>query len=186
LAAASDKGLLAALRLANAILTGAGVPHALLGGVAANLYRKQPRATQDVDFAVRADRAATEKLLAAFEAAGWKPVTRWDKHEAIRLTAAGLPRVDLLLAGTPFEESALARAAQLSIDGIEMRIVRPEDLIVYKLLAGRPHDYEAAGAILQAIDGIDEAYVVGWLEQFGLEQRWEAALAEARRIAEDE
>jgi predicted nucleotidyltransferase len=185
LATGSRKGLLAALRLANAILRDAGVPHALLGGIAANLYRKEPRATQDVDFAVRADRAAPERLLAAFESAGWKPVTRWDKHESIRLSAPDLPRVDLLLTRNPFEESALARAAELTIDGVEMRIVRPEDLVVYKLIAGRPHDYEAVGAILHALGTIDEAYVVGWLEQFGLAERWAPALDEARRIAED-
>lgn len=78
------------------------------------------------------------------------------------------------------------RAAELTIDGIERRIVRPEDLIVYKLLAGRPHDYEAVGAILHALGDADEAYAIGWLEQFGFAERQEAAAAEHGRIAADE
>lgn len=180
--------LVDALKAASRLLESHGITHALLGGIAANLYRQEARATQDVDFGIIASPAEVVSIITAFESAGWAVEVREKKAEAIRLAHEDLPRIDLLVAGTPFEESAIARAAKLAIDGQEMAIVTPEDLIVYKLIAGRARDYEAVAAILNASDmlsKIDSAYVRGWLDQFGLADRWERAKEEAQRMADE-
>jgi len=177
--------LIDALKQAHEILETSGISHALIGGIAANLYRRQPRATQDVDFAVRASAVEFARLTESFREAGWKADVRDQKRETLRLAHVDLPRVDLLVAGTDFEESAIRRAVKLTIDDTEMTIVTPEDLIVYKLLAGRGHDYEAVGAVLEALGEVDEGYVRGWLEQFGMADRWQRALEEARHSAPD-
>jgi predicted nucleotidyltransferase len=180
--------LIDALKIASRLLESQGVAHALLGGMAANLYRREARATQDVDLGVVASPAELVLIIEAFRNAGWAPEVRSGKAEALRLAHADLPRIDLLIAGTPFEEAAIGRAAKLTIDGQEMTIVTPEDLIVYKLIAGRARDYEAVAAILNMSDSlseIDSAYVRGWLDQFGLGERWARAEDEARLMADD-
>lgn len=182
----SSSRLIDALKAASKLLASQGIAHALLGGMAANLYRHEARATQDVDFGISATPVQTLALVDAFSKAGWTPELRAHKAETLRLAHDDLPRIDLLIAGTPFEENAIARAAPLTIDDHELAIVTPEDLIVYKLIAGRARDYEAVAAILNASAPIDSGYVTGWLEQFGLSDRWEKALGEAARLAEDE
>jgi hypothetical protein len=51
-------------------------------------------------------------------------------------------RIDLLLAHTAFEQRAIACAVPIAFPraGIVMPVVRVEDLIIYKTLAGRPRD----------------------------------------------
>jgi predicted nucleotidyltransferase len=180
----SRNSLVDAIKAAHRVLTSAGVAHALLGGMAANLYRREARATQDVDFAVKASAAQTIALIDAFREAGWEPQAGSTGSESLRLVHADMPRIDVLIAGTPFEESAIGRAAVLTLDGDEILIVTPEDLIVYKLIAGRAHDYEAVAAIINAIADLDTAYIEGWLRQFGFEDRWSKAKEEAARFGD--
>ncbi len=176
--------LIDGLTRAHQVLSEAGLAHALLGGIAANLYRREPRATHDIDFAVRASASETLALLDAFRSAGWTPVVRTPTTQTLRLAHNDLPPIDILIAGTPFEYSAIERAKTLSIDDRDMLIVTPEDLIVYKLIAGRGHDYEAVGAILNTIPNLDAAYVQGWLDQFDMADRWQRAVEEARLLTE--
>jgi len=177
--------LIDALKLAHEVLNSVGVRHALIGGIAANLYRREARATQDVDFAVNVSATEAVRLVEAFRKAGWSAEVRGGKAESMRLAHEDLPRVDLLVAGTPFEESAIDRAVKLSIDEQQMLIVTPEDLIVYKLIAGRARDYEAVAAIINTVSKLDRAYILAWLEQFGFADRWIRAEQEARLLAAD-
>ena len=77
------------------------------------------------------------------------------------------------------------RASKLTIDDTELLIVTPEDLIVYKLLAGRARDYEAVAAMMRTLETIDTAYVCGWLDQSGPADRWARAEEESGRLEED-
>lgn len=174
-------GLLRAHRLLDEV----GVSHALIGGLAANLYRARARATRDVDFAVAASASEVARIAQAFRDAGWQTGKTRVEIDSFRFSHDDFPHVDLLIAGTDFERSAILRAERLTIDRIELSIVTPEDLAVYKLLAGRAHDYEAVAAVVDAVGPLDEGYVVGWLDQFGFAERWAKALEEVRRIDPD-
>jgi hypothetical protein len=63
------------------------------------------------------------------------------KGEAVRLQRHGRTDepivVDLLFATTPFEIAALARRHSLRVLGVELPVAIPEDLFVFKLIAGR-------------------------------------------------
>jgi predicted nucleotidyltransferase len=48
--------------------------------------------------------------------------------------------IEVSLAWLPFEEEALARANQIEIGGVTLRVATPEDLIVYKAAAWRDRD----------------------------------------------
>ncbi len=155
-----------------AILGQNGIDYAVIGGCARNAYA-EVRPTKDVDFVVAADAAAYASLVAVFARHGFRPAT----------TVGGPPdaavpdlelfrddrgrRIDLLFAHTDFEKSALARKERPAPYGqTEVPVVSPEDLIVYKLIAGRTQDRLDILAMLDALvdsgRSIDWAYVERW------------------------
>ncbi len=60
----------------------------------------------------------------------------------------GLP-VDLVLAGPGPEQGFLERAVRVEAGGVQFPVVSAEDLIVLKMLAGRPKDLEDVRGIVQ-------------------------------------
>lgn len=63
-------------------------------------------------------------------------------------SASGIP-VDAILAGPGPEEEFLARARVVAIGGVRVPVISPEDLVVTKVLAGRPKDLEDVRGILR-------------------------------------
>lgn len=63
-------------------------------------------------------------------------------HEASRIP------LDAILAGPGPEEEFLARARVVTIEGVSVPVISPEDLVVTKILAGRPKDLEDVQGIL--------------------------------------
>ena len=61
--------------------------------------------------------------------------------------ASGTP-VDISLAWLSFEEEALRACRTCDYAGVPIRIPRPEDLLIYKLVASRPRDLEDAEGLL--------------------------------------
>lgn len=57
--------------------------------------------------------------------------------------------VDVVLAGPGLEEEFLERAIPVDLGGTLLPVISPEDLIVTKLVAGRPKDLEDARGILR-------------------------------------
>lgn len=161
----------------------AGLAYALIGGLAANLYRKThpARLTRDIDFAVETvDDDGLDGLVTAFTRKGWDlvRVLRDDDGTAFLAQfdkdAAGLrAHVDCMFAGTRFEREAIAGAD-------EDHVARAEHIVVYKLIAGRPHDYDDIDAIL-ADNEVDEAEIRGLAEAWEVADRWSEALLRADR-----
>lgn len=168
------------------VLTVAEIPHALCGGLAANLYRKEVRATVDVDVAVAIAPVRVVDLVQKFKDEGWTVEPYWRQGEQLRLTRSDLPRVDCILATTDYERKAIDHSVPVRIEGHDLTVLTPEDLIVFKLIAGRARDYEAVAAIINTrVEKLDVDYITGWLEQFGVVERWERAKEEARREADE-
>jgi predicted nucleotidyltransferase len=55
--------------------------------------------------------------------------------------------VDIVLAASGLEDEFLARARPVDLGGTVVPLIHPEDLIIAKVLAGRPKDLEDAGAL---------------------------------------
>lgn len=153
-------------------LDAAGARYAVIGGCARNAYA-EVRPTKDVDFVVEVDEAQYPRLVAALEAIGFRRASavggepgRVPDLELLR-DAQGR-RIDLLFAHTEFERSALARAAEREpYAGVSLRVASREDLLVYKLLAGRPQDLLDIRAMLEAAIGgttLDWSYVERWCD----------------------
>lgn len=184
-ASPTEDTLVTALLTVHAVLEEEGVDHALCGGIAANLYRDEIRATTDVDIYIACAAAQLVSLARTFEESGWSAHPEWQQADLLRLDHPDLPRVDLLVASTNFERQAIRRAVTTKIDHAEIRVLVPEDLIVLELVAGRARDYEAAAAILNARPRLDREYIVRQLDVLEMEGRWHRVLEEAALEAQD-
>jgi hypothetical protein len=109
------------------VLAAAKTPYALIGGLAVAVHTSLPRATQDVDIAVRSD-SNRDRLVDAFVRAGFSLRGRFD-HSVNLVHAAGDP---VQLAFDPGFDAAIAHAESFSLAGRDIRIVRREDLIALK------------------------------------------------------
>jgi hypothetical protein len=135
-----------------------------------------------IHLAVTIGPTALLEIVDSLSASGWEAEPDRRQGEQLRLTHTDLPRVDCLLATTDFERAAIDRAVTAEIGRRRIRVLTPEDLIVYKLVAGRARDYEAVAAIINARGArLDADYITGWLDQFGFGERWARALEEAER-----
>jgi hypothetical protein len=142
---------------------------ALYGGLALAAYG-EPRETRDADFAVAAlsGAAAAEALTAI----GVRPVLAFDRARfggllISRITLAegggraGLNTVDLVEPRSArFAASALERAVTGALRGTPIRVLSPEDFVLFKLLSTRDRDLEDAGTVLRAADlPLDRSFI---------------------------
>jgi hypothetical protein len=132
-----------------------------------------PRLSADVDVTLKLDKDAPADLLQALRTAGFTP--RIEDPEFVRRTrvlplvhqATGMP-LDIVLAGSGLEDEFLARARVVDVGGVEVPVISAEDLVIAKVLAGRPKDLEdARGVVRVQGKGLDAArieQILGLLE----------------------
>jgi hypothetical protein len=141
---------LTALRRALVSLDVAG---AVIGGIALNA-NGVARFTEDIDVTVPGadlDLAAFLRGLAKY---GIVPRVR-DAAKFARTNQVLLLRhkpsgidLDLSLAWLAFELEAIERAVERSFGARTIRVARPEDLVIYKVIASRPQDLSDAERLL--------------------------------------
>lgn len=163
---------------------------AVIGAHARNAWAP-PRATTDLDLVVSTEPEVLRRLDAELQSLGYACVRKQsiDPTEATadlyiyRSEHGDLRQIDLLVAKTAFEAQALAHAVSISIGDLALRVVRPEDLIVYKLLANRPRDRDDIEAVLRAQDrtprAIDWSHIREWSRYWGIEDRLDRYRADA-------
>jgi len=142
--------LLETLKLAAAALRDRGVPFALGGGIAI-WARGGPETEHDLDFFVKPTDA--EEVLQTLVGAGFrpeKPPEGW-LYKAWR----GNVMVDVIFSptGVEVDDEFLARAEELEVQAVRMPVMRPEDVLVTKLLAMREHevDYDSALEVARSV-----------------------------------
>lgn len=135
----------------------------LIGAMAALRYRLTPRVTTDLDFLARSlsglSEAMREQGLHVTEMAepGGEPYV-------VFIRGSGWS-VDVLLAETDYQRVAMDRA----VDGA----LSAEDVIVHKLIAGRPRDRDDIQSILAGDIQLDVSYISEWAQAWGVLDRWE-------------
>lgn len=158
----------------SALLAELQVRWALIGGVAANLYRRKARVTGDVDLLLAAD---AMNVLAQLEATlterGWSVRRATPGGEILRMHHAIFGWADLQIAGTDYQVGAIERAVarQLS-ESLSVPVLTPEDLIVHKLIAARGKDLIDIEALLESGVAFDEAYVEHWAAIWEVTELW--------------
>ncbi|NDC64258.1 MAG: hypothetical protein EBZ59_09820 [Planctomycetia bacterium] len=163
----------------------------VVGGLAVVVVG-EPRLTADADAVIYVTAAEADALIRAAVAAGFEVR---EAVERARLRETGTIRfrqgrfqIDLITASLPFEEAAYDRAAWHEFFGVRLPFPTPEDLIVFKVLAGRDKDMLDAGGVLRRHgEHIDVAYIERTLgpicelaEDLGPWNRWQHLLARSR------
>ncbi len=119
------------------------VRHIVIGGLAVTVVG-EPRTTADADVIAFLAVEEAETLIGEAVAAGFEiqpEVERERLHTTGTLCFRRGPfQLDIILASLPFEEEALKRASRRKLFGLMLSFPRPEDLIVFKVLAGRQKD----------------------------------------------
>ena len=142
---------------------------ALYGGLALAAYG-EPRETRDADFAVvgLAGAVAAEALVSI----GVRPILALDRARfggllISRITLAegggrtGLNVLDLVEPRSArFAGAALERAVTGSLRGTAIRVLSPEDFVLFKLLSTRDRDLEDAVTVLRTPDlPLDRSFI---------------------------
>ena len=148
-----ERGFLDALDALRRALEETGAPSMIIGGVAV-IALGIPRLTVDIDATVAAAHLSPERLAEALGRQGIQAripdAIAFARARQVFLGvhgASGTP-VDVSLAWLPFEEEALRTCRPCDYAGVPIRIPRPEDLLIYKLIASRPRDVEDAEGLL--------------------------------------
>lgn len=156
----AGEGVLATLRAGWHALGAVDAAKAVIGGLAMTAW-KHARYTRDADVLVAIDQHRFGEVLAALTAAGFMPrhapPLRVIDGQGIaqfffQPADALMPfQFDVLLVSDDFKREAVRRAVRWPVAGAEdtVRVVRPDDLIVIKLLAGRIIDRADAAMVLR-------------------------------------
>jgi hypothetical protein len=170
------------------VLAGFGGRWYVFGAQAVMVWGR-PRLTGDVDVTVHLEPDDPGGLVAAMGDAGFDLRVQ-DADDFVRRTSVlpfvhretGVP-LDVVLAGPGLEEEFANDAIEVSIEGMAVPFISAVDLIVTKILAGRPKDLEdVRGIILAQGDALDVARVRRRLRQIeqALDQSDLAPLFEAQ------
>lgn len=156
----AGEGVLATLLAGWKALARIDAAKAVVGGLALTAW-KHARYTRDADVLVAIDDSRVADLVATLTAAGFSPrhappLRVIDGQGIVQFTfqpaEALLPfQFDVLLASGDFQRAAVARAVPWPepSDSLGIRVVRADDLVVIKLLAGRIIDRADAAMLLR-------------------------------------
>jgi len=142
---------------------------AVIGGIALQFWG-EPRFTHDVDVSVQ-DKLELPELVrlttGAFRSRVADPQQFARSTRMIVLDVGGVD-VDVSVALRGYEDSLFARVRSIMVEkGKRLDICSAEDLIIHKVLAGRPQDLADVQGILQRQGKkLDVRYIRRWLGQF--------------------
>ncbi len=141
-----------------------GIPYMVIGGQAVLLYG-EARMTRDVDVSLGVGPERLPVVLDWVREAGCRVLV--DSPADFVGRTLVLPcadpdsgiRVDFIFTFTPFEREAVGRARKIPIGDTLVRFATAEDLVVHKVIAGRPRDLEDVRSILLKNPALDMARI---------------------------
>ena len=159
-----------------------GIPTMAIGGIAVGVWG-EPRLTRDIDMKVlihREDRACLLTVLRSFTPLDDNPDDSFRRLGLAFFHDMNGIRIDVMLADTVFDETAIERAQAVTLfKDKTIRVCTAEDLVVYKMLSTRLKDRADVESVIQKQgETLDENYIEGWLTQF------EKALADSTLVQE--
>jgi predicted nucleotidyltransferase len=148
-----------------------GIPYMIIGGQAVLLYG-EPRLTRDIDVSLGAGAERLPEVLDLVRNYGWRVLVDSPQDFVSRtmvlpcLEAASGIRVDFIFSFSPYEQQSLVRVRRVRIGKVEVRFAAVEDLIIHKIIAGRPRDLDDVRGILLKRPPLDLAYLRHWFREF--------------------
>lgn len=147
------------------------VPYMIIGGQAVLRYG-EPRLTKDIDVTVGLSPDEAHLVLDAIEELEFQVLVE-DVAAFLQQTFV-LPavdpksgiRIDFIFSLSEYERGAIGRASDVLLGGIAVRFISLEDLLIYKIVAGRPRDVDDARSIILKNPGYNCQEVRRWLQEY--------------------
>lgn len=166
------------------------IEYVLMGGLVVRAY-SIPRATEDIDLTLALD---FERLAEFYQALdehgfeipepyrnGWLDELKGMQLVKIKRYIAGHSvDIDLFLVVSKFQEEIMRRRRMADVEGRQLWIASPEDLVLLKLISGRPRDWIDVGDVFFTQGDLDEQYMKRWATELSIESELERALAQPR------
>ncbi len=153
------------------VLDNLKIPYMIIGGQAVLLYG-EPRLTKDIDITLGMGIDGIEKVKRAAQDLNFRILV--DNPEDFTMETMVLPviddktgvRIDFIFSFSMYEKQALKRSVDIEFDNIKVKFASCEDLIIHKIIAGRPRDIEDVKAILLKNPDYDIMYIESWLKKY--------------------
>lgn len=163
----------------------------VIGGQAVLMYG-EPRLTRDIDITLGASLDRLPELVGISDRIGFKIlVNPYD----FTIKTLVLPcqdretgiRVNYIFSWSAYEQEALVRARSIDFGGTWVKFASVEDVVIHKIIAGRPRDVEDVRLLLMKNPGFDRQYIQGWLTELdealgeGFESRFQQVRRESQK-----
>lgn len=152
-------------------LNSASIPYMIIGGQAVLLYG-EPRLTKDIDITLGIGTDSFDKIEELVKKLRLKILSKDSRTFAKRTMVLPVAdeksgiRIDLIFSFSPYERQAIARARKVTFDEVDVNFASLEDVVIHKIVAGRPRDIEDVKSILLKNPAYDMAYISKWLKEF--------------------
>ncbi len=158
-------------------LSAKNIPYMIVGGQAVLLYG-EPRLTKDIDVTLGIGSEGLDRIMQSVENLKFKILVP-EPEDFVRETMV-LPthheksgiRVDFIFSFSAYEHQAIQNAKPVKIGAQDVCFASLEDVIIHKIIAGRPRDLEDVRSVILKNPDYDLDYIKKWLREF------EAALGE--------
>jgi len=145
--------------------------YVIIGDVALLVYGV-PRLTYDIDITLGADIHSLPLIINIIKELNMEILVK-DPEGFVRRTMV-LPsfhketqmRVDFIFSYSEYERQAIKRCVKIKINDHYINYASVEDLIIHKVIAGRPRDIDDIKSLLVRHKKINERYIRKWLKEF--------------------
>ena len=171
-------------------LNKAEIPYMVIGGQAVLLYG-EPRLTKDIDITLGVDLDNLPKVIDMVKSIDLQPMV--DAETFTRETmvfpcedSTTTIRVDFIFSFSPYEQQAMGRVRKVKMEDTAVHFASVEDVIIHKIIAGRPRDLEDVRSVLLKNEAVHLDYIRKWLQEFSdsLNEPFHERFNEIRRIGE--
>lgn len=166
-------------------LNTAAIPYMITGSMAMNFYAI-PRMTRDIDIVVDLPQQYVERVYDLFSGdfyvdkkAIGQAVTQKGMFNIIH--NAAVIKVDFIIRkNSEYRKEEFRRRQRIMVEGVEMTLVAPEDLILSKLFWARESRSEMQLAdvrnLLSSVEDLDHRYLQHWISRLGLNELYREAI----------
>ena len=147
------------------------IPYMIIGGQAVLLYG-EPRLTKDIDITLGIGVEGLEKLKQIVENLKLKILIS-NPEDFVGETMV-LPtlheksgiRIDFIFSYSVYEHQAIQNAKMVKLGSKDVSFASLEDLLIHKIIAGRPRDLEDVRSIILKNPDFNISYIEKWLAEF--------------------
>lgn len=147
------------------------ISYMVIGGQAVLVYG-EPRLTKDIDITLGVGVDHLDNILNLVKRLGFDILV--DDVQGFVKKTMTLPvvdkesgiRLDLIFSFSDYERQAIANAKKIKIGGAAVSFASLEDVVIHKIIAGRPRDLEDVKSVLLKSRNYDSKYILRWLKKF--------------------